>query len=406
MRVAVYAQELARKAGRTSSRRRLSKQIPIDEWLEYDPVRIGLFDGLFSTTCFDVTAWVILHEVGHHALGHMTSPSSPNSQRREELDADRWALDAMRRAGMTTFYVGSYLAARDTFERAEHEVVGEPEGSLYPTWGERLAAYEKRISADGELEGLLGRNGMTMTLFPFAPTEDSTRFGLVIIPFGMKEGEIKIVALGTILASVFQFEHQSFLPAIRRDGAIRVFERSGPESTIVELAFADDGYTLTDMTVRVRPSPDAMVQENEGSAWQTNGSSVLYGVHMDGNPAWALGHEVKLEHAMMSGLSPRDAEEFIASMEEIQQLRLRPLLDFHEGKLSLEELRTEAKRTKEVAIERQAAVRAKVGDHVWMRFFELQSPKGELGKCIVDRDFAECSEEFDEAFEKSIGVRD
>jgi hypothetical protein len=96
-------------------------------------------------------AWVVLHEVAHHVLGHTArAPANLAESRADELAADRWALETMKRLGLPLWGAHKFLQARAGLEQVERMVGAVPEESLsdHPSWARRAEETGKRFDVE------------------------------------------------------------------------------------------------------------------------------------------------------------------------------------------------------------------------------------------------------------------
>ncbi|MFX0067360.1 MAG: hypothetical protein ACFFC7_35005, partial [Candidatus Hermodarchaeota archaeon] len=92
----------------------------------------------------DITiAWVILHELAHHMLGHtLREPINKAQSRNDELAADAWAFKKLTELGICLWGVGQVMSLWSGWEQAR-EILGieDPEEeSSHPSWRTR---YQK-----------------------------------------------------------------------------------------------------------------------------------------------------------------------------------------------------------------------------------------------------------------------
>ncbi|HKU90481.1 MAG TPA: M48 family metalloprotease [Steroidobacteraceae bacterium] len=102
-----YSNYLAEKVGHNSRRTSRGKErTPVYDFESYATSTRGLCEGALDTSLESsrreelryeildaVTATVLLHEIGHHVLGHVGGVGNSWVQRRlREVDADRWAI--------------------------------------------------------------------------------------------------------------------------------------------------------------------------------------------------------------------------------------------------------------------------------------------------------------------------
>ncbi len=152
----------------------------------------------------DVLTWVVLHEVGHHYLGHLQPcrerpkpcrehPTDAQS-RDMELAADIWALKRMQALGYPTNYLMAFVMLQAEMEEAGFGP--GPERGSHPSWGfrarvlERSRAYDRQPSSG--LVSLSVRfettneetNGRYLThaflLFPANPKAFGGNFGAIL----------------------------------------------------------------------------------------------------------------------------------------------------------------------------------------------------------------------------------
>ena len=93
-------------------------------------------------------AWVVLHELGHHVLGHTKrKPKDLAESRADELRADTWAFTEMQRIGTPLFGANRFMLARATMETVEQMFGAVPEEALstHPTWSRRQAELVRQF---------------------------------------------------------------------------------------------------------------------------------------------------------------------------------------------------------------------------------------------------------------------
>lgn len=102
--------------------------------------RLGVEVGLTTA------AWLVLHEIGHHVLGHLeVEPPSLERSRQLEESADAWAYGKLHELGYHLYYLDVFLEAREVLEElALHHGLATPEAEsdhpLYATRRIRLNA--------------------------------------------------------------------------------------------------------------------------------------------------------------------------------------------------------------------------------------------------------------------------
>lgn len=81
-------------------------------------------------------AWIILHEVGHHVLGHTKHRPTPEQSRLDELAADRFGVEALIRIGYSPEPLLKLLelrVAQAQLSRIAGYVLDDP-GNTHPPW--------------------------------------------------------------------------------------------------------------------------------------------------------------------------------------------------------------------------------------------------------------------------------
>ena len=102
---------------------------------------LALFEQFQSQLFNDGFVWLILHEAGHHALGHASPAPSLHASRQREMQADRWAFEKMQQMGYGLFWLGRFLDGQMLIERWEDkgDLVSEMRSS-HPSWRTRADA--------------------------------------------------------------------------------------------------------------------------------------------------------------------------------------------------------------------------------------------------------------------------
>jgi hypothetical protein len=121
-----------------------------DIWDNYNDSQLlkSLLDKYRDEVYQDILAWVILHEVAHHYLGHLDSdPTSDYDSRQREAAADLWAFRTMQDLAYPVGTVLEFLALQKQIELA---IFGrKEEGGTHPSWGARhdmmTAAVKPRL---------------------------------------------------------------------------------------------------------------------------------------------------------------------------------------------------------------------------------------------------------------------
>lgn len=91
-------------------------------------------------------AWVVLHEIGHHALGHLSRTAASAAQSRaDELAADRFATErmlALGYAGMPLRMIMQVLTALEQMQAMAGFPVAGGAASSHPAWDQRKTQVE------------------------------------------------------------------------------------------------------------------------------------------------------------------------------------------------------------------------------------------------------------------------
>lgn len=86
-------------------------------------------------------AYVLLHEIAHHYLGHVGKKITPEAARRLELEADEWALRLSASIGYCLVDVRAMFRLEARAE-AERLAVGYPVPPTHPRWAKRASRLE------------------------------------------------------------------------------------------------------------------------------------------------------------------------------------------------------------------------------------------------------------------------
>ena len=126
-----------------------------EPWIIYSTLRRGLSDALAIDSIskigkiirHDIVAWVVLHEISHHILGHTAIDSSGLSlaqNRRLELDADISSFGLLNDLGLSLINLRSLFALRSRMEPLLIKYGYEPQEvkSDHPSWATRLGALD------------------------------------------------------------------------------------------------------------------------------------------------------------------------------------------------------------------------------------------------------------------------
>ncbi len=153
-----------------------------------------LADKLAGITWDNTVVWTVLHEVGHHVLGHARR-ADPAASQRQELQADSWAFSRMRQLGYSIFGVGQYFGARNVtdncFSRMTPRV--DEKTSTHPTWRVR----EDMLYRDFDV-GAAADNEMRIVQFPIVLQSGVTLQTLTFPGPGSNEYNASIVQGGKI----------------------------------------------------------------------------------------------------------------------------------------------------------------------------------------------------------------
>jgi hypothetical protein len=98
-------------------------------------------------------AWLILHEIGHHVLGHVApkvAPSSLKDSRDRELGADAWANRKLYELGYHLLYLHAFFQAKDVLQELalKHGFDVPEASSTHPLYATRLAELNKQFDVD------------------------------------------------------------------------------------------------------------------------------------------------------------------------------------------------------------------------------------------------------------------
>jgi hypothetical protein len=161
----------------------------------------------------------VLHEVGHHALGHTLSvATSVQASRQRELAADKWAFGQMKDLGYALFGIGSYFVARAMTDLCVNELglIGDEKESTHPTWLTRDTALRNHFS-------VLTAPAQDLRIFsiPLAlPEPDLTT---VVIPDSSAKGfEAPIVQRGKVTLGMTEWDGKTARVYARGEGGARV----------------------------------------------------------------------------------------------------------------------------------------------------------------------------------------
>ncbi len=114
-----------------------------------DPLELAYVRLLSVRITSEAMAWIILHEIAHHKLGHLTPgryDTSNATSRKLELEADDWAYKKMQEVGIPHFGVLKVMQMMDLADqiRARFGIVVEEAQSTHPSWSSRIAHLETK----------------------------------------------------------------------------------------------------------------------------------------------------------------------------------------------------------------------------------------------------------------------
>ncbi len=124
----------------------------LDDYIS-DPIRRTFAEALGSEAVATALAWIVLHEVAHHELGHLEVPEPPPSTARAmELEADSAAFAALLELGYGLAPLHAFISARAVLEGLRdampHLAGGQsppttPADLSHPSFATRLAQLER-----------------------------------------------------------------------------------------------------------------------------------------------------------------------------------------------------------------------------------------------------------------------
>lgn len=110
-----------------------------------DPLLTGFLSDVAREVSDCATAWVVLHEIGHHALNHLAYPSDSNAQQRaRETEADAFATRKFFQLGYAPEPLRMALIAFSLQDRiyAMGGMLPPEVATSHPSWGSRLISFE------------------------------------------------------------------------------------------------------------------------------------------------------------------------------------------------------------------------------------------------------------------------
>lgn len=100
---------------------------------------------LTAEVMLSTVAWAVLHEIGHHVLGHLSaSPSTLADSRQWEKDADTWAFRRMVDLGYHVYYLHWFFMAREALDDVvlQHGMIPTEAESSHPSYASRRQLLE------------------------------------------------------------------------------------------------------------------------------------------------------------------------------------------------------------------------------------------------------------------------
>lgn len=343
-----------------------------------DPVLRTMTKRLAQEAFFGGVAWVVLHELAHHELGHAKAGSEYKActdgdqeacarSRTMELDADKLAFKRIRDLGYGLAPLRAFLMAHEIGQEIRFRCDAEPLEirSTHPSFGTRRKELERLYDVSKPPQG-----EMLIVLFGSRNARDEIEFVELWIPRDQNEGWLYALQVSG---------ETTFLPYEWRDGQIHVYGRSADR--LSELIVHQPERLTPDMTFRESALESHEVTETKTRGFQVD-NAMGWGLSLGPVMAWDVleSSPRRLAGRVLREIEDRPEIRALAERvicEQLQEARMI-LIRHARGQLSTPEAEGQVKATKDYSAVR---LREALGAAKYDRFSELfvASPVMKMG---------------------------
>jgi hypothetical protein len=307
--------------------------------------------------CFRAAlAWTILHEIGHHILGHTQQmPGSLAESRADETAADLWAFSKMRQFGYGLAPLEAVLAAKEVAEEIRSMIPGmqiQESRSTHPSYSTRHMALNSRFKCDAPPRAdvrvyawtgvVSGKAHMVQVAIPYREAED------YIASFCMEDS-----GCGFRL-----FEASG--------GALKLYGRDSQH--LEEITIHEPHALKPRVNIWLKNLRDGMISESTTRGIQVD-MPFFASEFRDGKTIRQMfeitPRAIVGDALMKAGAPAASMERVIAVYLETSRRVKQTLLSYAKGQLSLIEVR---ERTRRADLEQADKVRTLLGPSVYERF--------------------------------------